>query len=258
MRKYFSSESKQHASELVKEIKNEFKNLLKRIDWMDEQTRQRAIDKADGISDHIGYPDELLDDGVLGQTFREVLVLLPRQIFVMAFRCILAESERIGLFTFNAQHQQIWCKLFLCKTETTRQQIRLVRTFHVGASERFLSSSRKQHKYYIKFSLIIFLVKFCVVLPAGILQGLFFNKDRPNYMNYGAIGSVIGHEITHGFDDTGRLFDKEGNLKEWWQMATRKAFLEKASCLINQYANFTVEEVNLKVSNLSVVPLGSF
>lgn len=68
-------------------------------------------------------------------------------------------------------------------------------------------------------------------------------------MNYGAIGSVIGHEITHGFDDTGRLFDKEGNLKEWWQSETRKAFLEKATCLINQYSNYTVSEVDMKVIN---------
>lgn len=72
-------------------------------------------------------------------------------------------------------------------------------------------------------------------------------------MNYGAIGSVIGHEITHGFDDTGRLFDEDGNLKEWWQMETRKAFLEKASCLIKQYASFTVDDINKNVRKLILI-----
>ena len=67
-------------------------------------------------------------------------------------------------------------------------------------------------------------------------------------MNYGAIGQVIGHEITHGFDDRGRQFDKNGNLIDWWKPDTKKKFLLKDQCVIQQYGNFTVEEVGLKVS----------
>lgn len=73
VRKYFSSESKQQASDLVRQIKQQFKNLLKSVDWMDEETRQSAVEKADTVSDHIGYPDELLDDEELQETFKEVL-----------------------------------------------------------------------------------------------------------------------------------------------------------------------------------------
>lgn len=69
-------------------------------------------------------------------------------------------------------------------------------------------------------------------------------------MNYGAIGFVIGHEITHGFDDQGRQFDKEGNLVDWWAEETKKRYLEKASCIIKQYGNYTATEVGLKVSAL--------
>lgn len=95
----------------------------------------------------------------------------------------------------------------------------------------------KNRKKYICF----------VAFPAGILQGVFFHKDRPRYMNFGAVGSVIGHEITHGFDDTGRQFDKDGNLVNWWKEETKIKFLEKAQCIIRQYNNYTVPEVKLKV-----------
>jgi neprilysin len=89
------------------------------------------------------------------------------------------------------------------------------------------------------------------VIPAGILQGSFFNTDRPNYMNYAAIGYVIGHEITHGFDDQGRQFDSDGNLVEWWEQDTKKAYLEKARCIIEQYGNFTEPTVGLKLNGIN-------
>lgn len=66
-------------------------------------------------------------------------------------------------------------------------------------------------------------------------------------MNYGAIGFVIGHEITHGFDDQGRQFDKEGNLVDWWKSSTKDQYLKRAQCIIDQYGNFSVPEVGLKV-----------
>jgi neprilysin len=87
--------------------------------------------------------------------------------------------------------------------------------------------------------------------PAGILQGTFFSADRPKYMNYGAIGFVIGHEITHGFDDQGRQFDQNGNLVDWWQPDTKKAYLEKARCIIEQYGNFTETNVNLNLNGIN-------
>ena len=67
-------------------------------------------------------------------------------------------------------------------------------------------------------------------------------------MNYGAIGQIIGHEITHGFDDQGRQFDKNGNLIDWWKQETKEKFLSKAQCIIQQYGNYTAEEGGLKVS----------
>ena len=67
-------------------------------------------------------------------------------------------------------------------------------------------------------------------------------------MNYGAIGYVIGHEITHGFDDQGRQFDPEGNLVDWWQNDTRTAYLEKAQCIIDQYGGYKESTTGLNAS----------
>jgi putative endopeptidase len=79
-----------------------------------------------------------------------------------------------------------------------------------------------------------------VVFPAAILQYPFFNMEADDAVNYGAIGMVIGHEMTHGFDDQGRQFDKDGNLNDWWTEQDGKAFEERTQILVDQYNNFSV------------------
>jgi putative endopeptidase len=79
-----------------------------------------------------------------------------------------------------------------------------------------------------------------IVFPAGILQPPFFNMDADDAINYGAIGMVIGHEMTHGFDNMGRQFDKEGNLRDWWTKEDSKAFDTHTSPLIDQYNKYEV------------------
>lgn len=79
-----------------------------------------------------------------------------------------------------------------------------------------------------------------IVFPAAILQSPFFNVKAPTPVNYGGIGMVIGHEITHAFDDEGRQFDSLGNLSDWWTASSAKAFEERAECLVKQYGDYTV------------------
>ena len=79
-----------------------------------------------------------------------------------------------------------------------------------------------------------------IVFPAAILQPPFFFKDGDDAVNYGAIGVVIGHEMTHGFDDQGRQYDKVGNLTDWWTADDAKLFGERTKVLVNQFNNFTV------------------
>ena len=82
--------------------------------------------------------------------------------------------------------------------------------------------------------------------PAGILQPPFFDPKRDMALNYGGVGAVIGHEMTHGFDDQGRKFDGDGNLRDWWTPADGAEFEKRAACIANEYSSFTaVDDVKL-------------
>ena len=78
-----------------------------------------------------------------------------------------------------------------------------------------------------------------IVFPAGILQPPFFDKNADDATNFGSIGVVIGHELTHGFDDQGRKYDPQGNLRDWWTAEDGQKFEERASCVANEYSGFT-------------------
>jgi putative endopeptidase len=99
-----------------------------------------------------------------------------------------------------------------------------------------------------------------IVFPAGILQPPFFNPDADDAINYGGIGAVIGHEITHGFDDQGAKFDLAGNLKDWWTPADLKNFETRSECIVKQFDAFEVEpglhETGKLVSGESIADFG--
>jgi putative endopeptidase len=82
--------------------------------------------------------------------------------------------------------------------------------------------------------------------PAGILQPSFYDPKQDDAVNYGHIGAVIGHELTHGFDDEGKKFDAKGNLSDWWTAEDTKNFVARTDCLVNEYGNFVaVDDVKV-------------
>jgi endothelin-converting enzyme/putative endopeptidase len=82
--------------------------------------------------------------------------------------------------------------------------------------------------------------------PAGIMQLPFFDANRNIALNFGGIGAVIGHELTHGFDDSGRKFDGDGNLRDWWTSQDAKEFEGRATCIADQFSGYTtVSDVKL-------------
>ncbi len=86
-----------------------------------------------------------------------------------------------------------------------------------------------------------------ITFPAGILQPPFYDNRADDALNFGGIGAVIGHELTHGFDDQGSQFDANGNLRDWWTASDKKQFQERTSCIRDQYGNFVAVD-DLKVN----------
>jgi len=205
-KKYFQSNAKEVADEMVKNIREEFKIMLDEVTWMDTETKKRAHTKVDKMVPHIAYAKEILDDDLINE-FYNGFILNP-------------DSYLQNILAMNKWISTYYAKEFRSPIDKTSWKT------HGGAAivNAFYSPSENS-----------------ISFPAGILDGVFFGADRPLYMNYGAIGMVVGHEITHGFDDQGAQKDGDGNLVDWWEPATKQNYLDKAQCIIDQYGNFTVE-----------------
>ncbi len=193
----FAGDSKTLALEMVGDIEDAFARRLPGLEWMDETTREAALQKKAKIQPMIGYPDKWKDYSALKlrrNSYFENLVATSQ--FLTA-----REIKKVG----KPVDRQEWSML--------------PQTVNAG-----YSPARNR-----------------ITFPAGILQPPMFHKDFPAAMNFGAIGSVIGHELTHGFDDEGRKFDGDGKLREWWAPAVSERFEQRARCVQEQYAGYEAE-----------------
>jgi len=213
-KKHFKPEEKEIADEMVENIRAEFKNMLDELTWMDPKTKERAHKKADQITPHIAYAKEILDDNLINEFYAGI---------DLQNDSYLKNIIRLKKF-ISAYYVKEFRNRIDKKSWKTHGGAAIVNAFYNGEENS-------------------------IQFPAGILDGAFFNANRPLYMNYGAIGFIVGHEITHGFDDQGSQKDGEGNLVDWWEPETKQKYLEKAQCIIEQYGNYTVqvegEELNL-------------
>lgn len=215
VRKYFDDETKYKAKDIIDSVKKEFIGTLRKTEWMDEVTRTKAIDKANAMNVYVGYPNELLDNKKINLYYKNLEVDYDNYLnFVL----------NVTIFKTDKTIEQLW--KINNKTDWTTHS-------YSTAVNAFYDSSENSMQF-----------------PAAILQGGFFNKDRPQCLNYGAIGAIIGHEITHGFDDEGKQYDKEGNLINWWADETDTAFKKKALCIINQYGN-QITNIGIKLNGLN-------
>ncbi|ERE82716.1 membrane metallo-endopeptidase-like 1-like protein [Cricetulus griseus] len=200
----FSKNSKNMVRELIDKVRSVFVDTLDELNWMDDDSKKKAQDKAMNIREQIGYPDYILEE---------------RNRHLDEEYSSLSFSEDLyfenGLQNLKASAQRSLKKL----REKVDQNLWIIGAAVVNA---FYSPNRNQ-----------------IVFPAGILQPPFFSKDQPQALNFGGIGMVIGHEITHGFDDNGRNFDKNGNMLDWWSNFSAQHFREESECMIYQYGNFS-------------------
>lgn len=193
--KYFPPQAKEKAKDMIDNIMVAFKARIKALDWMTPETKEKALIKLDSFTVKIGYPDEWKDYSELE---------------------ILSQSDG-GTYMGNLLAIDKW-----------QYQDMMSDLGQPVDKEEWAMSPQTVNAYYSQLNNEI-------VFPAAILQPPFFNYEADEAVNYGGIGAVIGHEISHGFDDQGSRFDASGNMVNWWSEEDTKAFTERNAKLISQF-----------------------
>ncbi|XP_017494190.1 PREDICTED: endothelin-converting enzyme 1-like [Rhagoletis zephyria] len=198
-----AQEEKTKATNMVNEIRSSFRINLQTNNWLDSETAKHAIEKLDAIQHFVGFDEWILSDELIDK------------------------------------HSNV------IQNNETYQKGKFLETF-INFSVRSRKDNLENHPPYQDPKLRNFVNPLIVnafysrsinsiFIPAAILQPPFFDHELPWSANYGSIGAIIGHELTHGFDAEGRKYDLHGNFSNWWTNATLTKFLNKTKCIQEQY-----------------------
>ncbi|KAJ8664426.1 hypothetical protein QAD02_006088, partial [Eretmocerus hayati] len=201
VRRYFDKNTKNQAKEIIEYLQQSIRETIDKANWMDLKTRKAATEKLNAMNSLIAYPDELFSDKKIDEYYKN-LVIYPNSFI----------KNHMSAFSFVFDMNAASLKKSATDDDWTRAvgNAADVNAFYDPSDNSF-------------------------ILLAAILQGSFFNAANPKYLNFAGIGSIIGHEIMHGFDNNGRRYDKDGNLNNWWDPTTEKIFFAKAKCFVAQY-----------------------
>lgn len=196
--KNFPPEAKQKALEMVENIKLAFAERIKNLDWMSDSTKAKALEKLSTFTVKIGYPDEWKDYAGL----------------------VVDNNPETGSYIQNVMNAR--------RFNFNREIAKLGKP--VDRKEWFMTPQTVNAYYNPSYNEIVF--------PAAILQPPFYDYRADEALNYGGIGAVIGHEISHGFDDKGSKFDGTGNLRDWWTKEDLQKFEERGKALATQFSQY--------------------
>ncbi|CAF1295890.1 unnamed protein product, partial [Rotaria sordida] len=209
IKKYFDSDARNQSKEIIKNIRSSMDSMLQQATWMDDDSKSKARDKLQAVYENIGYPDYLDSDNTT-----QLEKMYAEYVFQTSYVNNVLQMQKVkAREAFRTLREPVDHRAWGDLPPT------VVNAFYEPSTN-------------------------AISFPAGILQMPYFNKDAPKYLNYGGIGMVIGHEITHGFDDDGRQYDKDGDRIPWWSNNTINQFNERKQCIIDQYSNYTVEQIH--------------
>ncbi|XP_072587170.1 membrane metallo-endopeptidase-like 1 isoform X4 [Vulpes vulpes] len=253
VREAFPGDSKDAVRELIDKVRAVFVETLDELGWMDEESKKKAQEKAMNIREQIGYPDYILEERNkhLDEEYSN-LNFSEDQYFENGLQNLKAGAQRslkklrekvdqnlwiIGAAVVNAfyspnRNQIVFPAGILQPPFFSKHQPQALNLRGCWSEPCLPGHSLTAHPHHVP----------CpprAVFPAGILQPPFFSKHQPQALNFGGIGMVIGHEITHGFDDNGRNFDKDGNMLDWWSNFSAQHFREQSECMVHQYGNYS-------------------
>ncbi|KAL0277066.1 UNVERIFIED_CONTAM: hypothetical protein PYX00_004479 [Menopon gallinae] len=203
VRQVFQGKSKVMAEEMINEVRNAFLTNMRTLSWMDNETREAAIKKANAITDMIGFPEYVLHPEQLDEKYKD-LEIRDDEYFM--------NNIRVLQYNFKKNIEKLHTPVNKSMWDMTPATV---------------------NAYYTP-------TKNKIVFPAGILRSPFYDVTNPSSLNFGAMGVVMGHELTHAFDDSGREYDQYGNMHKWWNNETIDKFKEKTNCLVKQYSSYEI------------------
>jgi len=195
--KYFTENAMNNVLDMVKYLKNELYNRITKLEWMEDETKKKALEKLRLMNIKIGYPEK----------WREYKSKLEEGNSYLKNNIECNKDD--NMYMFNKLYKK------------------------VNKMEWFMNPQDVNAYYSPNFNEIVF--------PAGILQPPFFDVNYDIAKNYGGIGCIIGHELSHGFDDMGCNFDGYGKLHNWWTDEDLKKYKNKIMVLKDQFDNFEFE-----------------
>jgi len=204
----FAGSSQQTVLDMIAKLKRAFDDSLDSLQWMDDKTRKAARGKAAAMREKIGFPHWIHNDTRLNEYYQKLSI--TTDYFGNMLSSLVFDMDKNYADLIKPVDKEQW---------------------HMSPPtvNAYFSPSGNE-----------------IAFPAGILQPPFFKADYPMAYNFGGIGVVAGHEITHGFDDTGSQYDKDGNLVPWWEAHVVQNFKSRTQCIRDQYSKYTVngEPVN--------------
>lgn len=204
----FHNNKARKVMEMWENIREAFALLVDRTDWMDQSTKRATLEKNRKMGSEIGFPEWLSNEKQLNEYYEGIDLSKTMYLDNMVQIIRLQWNTTWGyLHDNNVDKWSDW----------TGDPIE-VNAFHTVDINR-------------------------ITIPIGILQFPFYELGL-EVLNYGAIGSILGHELTHGFDNNGRYYDSSGNLREWWTNETISEYTERTQCFIDHYNTYYEDEID--------------
>ncbi|XP_077993411.1 endothelin-converting enzyme 2-like isoform X2 [Glandiceps talaboti] len=212
IRETFGPEQKQKVVEIVDSVKSTFREALSShtADWMSQETVEAALDKVDAMGEKIGYPDFILDPEELDKRYDE-FVLDESNYFQTVINSLHFDYRKM----INKYQQPVDKQEWLAPPHILNAYYR------PSANE--------------------------MTIMAAMLQSPIFDSEGPEGLNYARLGFIVAHELIHGFDTHGRLYNKYGSIAPWWSDESTRIFDRRTECVAEQYSNYEVKGINMKV-----------
>lgn len=196
----YPKDSKAKVLDMVDIVIEAFRKRIKESEWLNDATEEASLMKLDNIGKKIAYPDLLFNDTYLNSLLSDIEIY-------ESFMQTIAETRRALLIRELQRLHQVVNREFWTLSPITSNAFYTQRLNEITVTAVFILSPN-------------------------------FGNDWPDYYNYGALGTIIGHELTHGFDSGGQKFDPDGNIMKWWSDAAVQKFEERQVCIRKQYSKY--------------------